>query len=272
MKMVKLKRYKNIIYEIYCTKTNKYYIGQTIKPLNDRMSKHFSDAKNGRKQPLYDDIRRYGRDYFVYQELCCVTTSEDLDDKERYWIDKYLKDGRDLYNLEFGGRKNVSVPYSTRVKMATSAGTAPFVVYDIHKNYIGRFEKIIDANTMLGTYFNNDKIANNGCSHGYIAFYELEFSTYKLDLILSNLVLINGKIRKKVDLSGKNNPMYNNGIHIFVYNENLDFVKEYYTQDKCVNETGVNKYSIKKYKDTFVPYKGYVFCSKRFDKTEYGYN
>ena len=59
MKEVKLRRYKNVIYELYCIETNTYYIGQTIKPLNDRISKHFSDAKRGREQILYEDIRKY---------------------------------------------------------------------------------------------------------------------------------------------------------------------------------------------------------------------
>ena len=197
MKKVKLKRYKNIIYELYCIETNIYYIGQTIKPLNDRISKHFSDAKRGREQTLYEDIRKYGRESFTYKEIENVNNKDDLDERERYWIDKYIKSGYTLYNNEFGGRKNINVPYQTRVRMAIQKGTKPFSVYDMDKNLIGRFEKLIDANNKLGTLFTNNMIINENHSKGFIAIYDEDFTNEKLSKIISKLkVSKSGKIRK----------------------------------------------------------------------------
>lgn len=263
MREVKLKRYKNVIYELYCIETNTYYIGQTIKPLNDRISKHFSDAKRGREQILYEDIRKYGRSSFTYRVIEEVSNREELDDKERFWIDKYIKDGFALYNNEFGGRKDINVPYKTRVKMAQKKGTKPFVVYDINKKFIGKFEKIIDANNKLGTGFNNSMIRSEQHYKDLIAIYEEDFTKEKLDGIIKKLIIKDGKIKKYHDNSGKNNPMYNKGKHFYAYDSEKNFIKEYFKYSDCVNELGISVWSIKEYIDKDEPCKkGYYFTSK----------
>ncbi len=236
--------------------------------MNDRISKHFSDAKRGRKQELYEDIRRYGREMFTYKVIEEVTDSDKLDDRERYWIDKYIKSGFTLYNNEFGGRKNIDVPYKTRIKMAVSKGTKPFVVYDTNYNFIGRFEKLSDANKRLGTFFTNDRIKQSGYSHKYIAIYEQDFTYQKLSDAINSLdVLSNGTMRKHYDNSGKNNAMYQRGKHFYVYDNNHLFFKEYFSYSDCIKDLSVSSWSIKKYMDTQTPCKrGYYFYSTK--KTE----
>ena len=265
MKEIKLKRYKNVIYELYCIETNTYYIGQTIKPLNDRISKHFSDAKRGRGQILYDDIRKYGRKSFTYKEIEEVSNREDLDDRERFWIDEYIKNGFSLYNNEFGGRKDIDVPYKTRIRMSKKKGTKPFLVFDMNKQLVGRFEKIIDANNKFGTYFRNKDLKIGVYSNKHIGIYEENYSDNKLNQILDNLEFSkSGHIRKHYDRKGSNNPMYQKGKHFYVYDSDMNFVKEYFSYSDCIKDLNVNKWSIKEYMDKSKPcQKGYYFTTSR---------
>lgn len=208
-KMVKMKKYKNIIYEIYCTESNKYYIGQTIKPLNDRISKHFSDAKRGRKQALYQDIRKYGRDKFTFKEIDCAEDSCVLDEKERYWINEYKNQNKNIYNIELGGRANIVVPEETRIRQANSKGTKPFYVFNTQKELVGEYKTIQSVHKELGVnglgFILKNKAAHSG---GYIAIFKDDFSEYILDNMISKLDIKNGKIRTKVDNSGENNGMF----------------------------------------------------------------
>lgn len=277
MKRIKLKRYKNIIYEIYCIPSNTYYIGQTIKPLNDRISKHFSDAKLGRPQPLYDDMRLYERYNFTYREIECVQNANDLDDREKFWINQYIISNKKIYNKELGGRKGYIVSSDTKELMSKTKGTKTFIVYDVNKKYVGEFLKIVDVNKKLHTYFKNKYIKNGNCSKGYVCIYKEEFSFEKLDEIISNLsVDKNGKIKKKQDNNGTKNAMYGKGNKIYLYTDKKEFIKFFNTTSSCISYTKINKYSIKKYIDSEISYKGFIFRSTieciRMDKDEESYN
>lgn len=239
-----------IIYEIKCIHTNMYYIGQTIKPLNDRISKHFSDAKRGRKQPLYDDIRKlgYNKKLFSYKELERLDDKELLDERERYWINEYNNKGLLLYNRELGGKKNFDVINDTKEKMAKSKGTRPFIIYDfINKKFIGEFNSITTASKILDV--SNSVVSNhlkNNTSHvkNFIIIYKEEYSEEYLKNILEELsskikIYDDGKIRKIDKYKGENNAMYGkigglnpNSKKIYIVNyygdivENFDCLKD----------------------------------------------
>lgn len=218
-KEVKLRRYKNIIYEIYCIPTDKYYIGQTIKPINDRISKHFSDAKRGREQPLYKDIRNYDRINFTYKEIEYVPDKENLDKREQYQIKTYINKGYNLYNIELGGRRGSIVANSTKLKQAKSKGTKPFLLYDYWGNMYGRFESITEAERKYNIK-GIGSVLGGKCYHSdkYIAIYEHEFSKEKLNSIIRKLTIDkNGNVRTYVNHIGENNPMYGKGIRISQY-------------------------------------------------------
>lgn len=233
MKEIKLKRYKNVIYELYCLSTDTYYIGQTIKPLNDRMSKHFSDAKSGRKQPLYQDIRIYGRENFSYKELETVKDKYDLDEREKYWIDKYLNLNRKVYNRELGGKKNYKISSSVSIEMSRAKGVKPFMIFDYYKKYYGTFNTISEAENIFGItgigHMLNKLQAH--CSK-YIAIFENEYSDEILIQMVSKLIIDkNGNIRTYVNLAGKNNPMYGKvnprAKAVIQYNLNGDITNTY---------------------------------------------
>lgn len=86
------------IYKIINIKTNKVYVGQTIRPVRNRINRHFNDALNGNLDThLARAIRKYGKDNFVYLIIDEASTQEELNKKERAWI-KYYKLSQESYN------------------------------------------------------------------------------------------------------------------------------------------------------------------------------
>lgn len=96
---------KGIIYKITNIINGKVYIGQTIQSFNRRIKSHRSHLKchkhhNELLQRAYD---KYGWDAFEFEiiERCDF---DNLDERERFWIDKYNATNHELgYNFESGG-------------------------------------------------------------------------------------------------------------------------------------------------------------------------
>lgn len=252
-KKKKLERSFPIIYIIKCIPENKYYIGQTIKPLNDRISKHFSDAKRGRKQPLYEDIRKYNynKKMFEYKEIE-RTQKENLDIREQYWISFYKENKYNLYNRELGGKSGNITCYETRLLQSIQKGSKPFLVYNLFNGeFVGKYNFVQEANEKLNvTGFGYVLTGKYSHTKEYIAFYEDEFTENKLKNKLKEFKLVNNNIRisknknrvvvNSRDVSGKNNPMFGktygnnpNSKSIYILNKNI---LEKYTSAKEAQE------------------------------------
>src|ERR1035437_2744024 len=90
-----------IIYKITNKFNGKIYIGQTIRTLEQRWSKHKSDSRT-RNYPIYLAIRKYGSEVFTVETLCTCDTQEELDKMEIYHISLYNTVSPNGYNLELG--------------------------------------------------------------------------------------------------------------------------------------------------------------------------
>lgn len=78
------------IYKITNIQNNKVYIGQTIRPIEQRFHRHISDALNNVSDThLARAIRKYGKDSFVIEKIDSAKTQEELNGKEQYWIRYY---------------------------------------------------------------------------------------------------------------------------------------------------------------------------------------
>ena len=78
------------IYKITNIQNNKVYIGQSIRPIEDRFERHINDAlHNILDTHLARAIRKYGKDNFYIEEIDSATTQEELTEKEQYWIRYY---------------------------------------------------------------------------------------------------------------------------------------------------------------------------------------
>lgn len=86
------------IYKITNIQNNKVYIGQSIRPINQRFQRHINDALNNILDTHFARaIRKYGKENFIIEEIDAANTQEELNEKEQYWI-KYYNSVIDGYN------------------------------------------------------------------------------------------------------------------------------------------------------------------------------
>ena len=93
-----------IIYKVTNLINGKCYIGQTIKPIEQRKHEHIWNATNKKyRSYLHNAINKYGIENFKWEILCACSTNDELNKKEIDLIieqNSYLPNG---YNLTFGG-------------------------------------------------------------------------------------------------------------------------------------------------------------------------
>ena len=78
------------IYKITNVQNNKVYIGQTIRPIQDRFHRHINDALNNILDTHFTRaIRKYGKDNFIIEQIDQAQTQDELNKKEQYWIQYY---------------------------------------------------------------------------------------------------------------------------------------------------------------------------------------
>lgn len=78
------------IYKITNIQNNKIYIGQTIRPIQDRFHRHINDALNNILDTHFARaIRKYGKDNFIIEQIDQAQTQDELNKKEQYWIQYY---------------------------------------------------------------------------------------------------------------------------------------------------------------------------------------
>ena len=78
------------IYKITNIQNQKVYIGQTIRPIDQRFKRHLNDAlHNISDTHLARAIRKYGKDSFTIQVIDSATSQDELNQKEQYWIRYY---------------------------------------------------------------------------------------------------------------------------------------------------------------------------------------
>ena len=86
------------IYKITNIQNNKVYIGQTIRPIDQRFLRHLNDALNNILDTHFARaIRKYGKDSFTIEEIDNAQTQDELNQKEQYWI-RYYNSVEDGYN------------------------------------------------------------------------------------------------------------------------------------------------------------------------------
>lgn len=88
----------------------KSYIGQTHRELKERINEHIRKSKIkteiGYNYPFYKAIRKYGYENLEWEIIDYADSSEELDEKEKYWIsyyDTYIQHNKG-YNQTIGGK------------------------------------------------------------------------------------------------------------------------------------------------------------------------
>ena len=94
------------IYKITNTISGNVYIGKTEKTIASRWREHcrssFKISDKDYHLPLHNAIRKYGKEAFIVEEIDNAINSEELKQKEIYWI-KYYNSYYKGYNATLGG-------------------------------------------------------------------------------------------------------------------------------------------------------------------------
>jgi len=78
------------VYKITNKVNNKVYIGQSIRPIEERFNRHISDAVNHVLDTHFARaIRKYGKENFTIELIDTAKTQEELTLKESNWISFY---------------------------------------------------------------------------------------------------------------------------------------------------------------------------------------
>lgn len=79
-----------IVYKITNSINDKVYVGQTINGIKKRWYGHKADYKRGNwYTDMYKDFKQFGIDKFKIEVIDTARNQDELDKKERYWINKY---------------------------------------------------------------------------------------------------------------------------------------------------------------------------------------
>lgn len=94
------------IYKITCKDTNKIYIGKSESTVEDRWKSHcraaFLESHGDYNFPFHRVIRKYGINNFIIETIDVSNDSEELKEKEKYWINFY-NSYYEGYNATLGG-------------------------------------------------------------------------------------------------------------------------------------------------------------------------
>ena len=104
------------IYKITNKINGKVYIGQTIRPVEYRFNRHINDAMHHVLDTHFARaIRKYGPDKWQLEVIDAAETQDELNQKERYWIQFYnsVKEG---YNETDAISKSGGNTYRSKTK------------------------------------------------------------------------------------------------------------------------------------------------------------
>lgn len=94
------------IYKITCKTSNKIYIGKTESSVDKRWNEHcraaFLESHGDYNFPFHRAIRKYGVENFIVETIDQTEDSEQLKEKEKYWINFYNSYYKG-YNSTLGG-------------------------------------------------------------------------------------------------------------------------------------------------------------------------
>lgn len=111
-------RFFGIVYKIINNLNGKIYIGQTINTLKSRIKRHIRDNV---RTVIHSAIIKYGIENFSYNTICYCTNKKQLNDKEKYYINKYKSLVNEHgYNLTHGGEGCMGYKHTEKTKKLLS--------------------------------------------------------------------------------------------------------------------------------------------------------
>lgn len=98
-----IERYRyGIIYLLTNTVNGKKYVGQTVKPLDLRWQRHCWNCTYKNNMPVDMAIRKYGRHSFTREVIAECYSQEELNEKEKHYVNELNTWSPHGYNLRAG--------------------------------------------------------------------------------------------------------------------------------------------------------------------------
>ena len=176
------------IYKISNNINNKVYIGQTIRPIEDRFKRHINDALNNVIDTHFARaIRKYGKENFIIEKIDTAKDQDELNLKEQYWIRFYnsIKNGYNETDAIYkcGGNTYMSKSedelnkISSKIKQGKIGGKNPNARKIKCKNVITNKELHFDSASECQHYFNesNHNFIIRRCMHTVRSLYKNEW-------------------------------------------------------------------------------------------------
>ena len=106
------------IYKITNHISNKCYVGKTERTIKERWQEHCRHINTYPNLPLYKAMLKYGVENFSI-EVLEECNSNNIDDREIYWINYYNTYNGDGYNCTGGGEGGIKpIPESEILEIA----------------------------------------------------------------------------------------------------------------------------------------------------------
>ena len=148
-----------IIYKVTNLVNQKIYIGQSINSLDHRKNQHYKESKYHKNDTTYfhNALKKYSEKNFIWEILEEVSSLEELNSREIYWINYYQSTNKEIgYNLKLGGNNGGKCCDRTKRKIGDTT-IEKWKNPDIAKRMKAGLLK--GAETMKQQALNNYKIA-----------------------------------------------------------------------------------------------------------------
>lgn len=222
---------KLIIYKATNIINGKVYIGKTKRLLEERIREHKRDMQE-LKYYFYNALNKYGFSNFTWETIDTALTPEELNEKERYWINHYKShDDKFGYNSTLGGEAtwfdNHQYTNEQRDNLSLVNGGRYFLIYDTKGNFIGRYlnaRRYSQENKITPSHFDKCLKGDRVSVKGVIPIYEDEFSEEILKERLSRVQI-------------KNKPFFmydKDGCLIGEFNNQTEVAKIFNLNVKCI--------------------------------------
>ena len=177
---------KMFIYKITNKINGKMYIGQTIRPIQDRWKRHISDSTK-LDTHFARALREYGPDNFVVEQIDTAATQEELTQKEYYWISYYdaihqgynetddnCKCGGNTYKNKTDDELQI---IKNKISQSKLGGNNPHATGVKFKNINTNEELHFDSQAEAMRYFNesNHQFCSRRCRREINSFYKDEW-------------------------------------------------------------------------------------------------
>lgn len=164
-----------LIYLVTNNINGKKYVGQTIRNVQNRFSEHCSPG-NVEHSALTRSILKYGKEFFTIEQIDSAEDIDELNAKEKYWVDFYDSLVPNGYNICNGGngtgrdtaelKKIKSIAACKRTPKTLSGYKCVSWNKDEQK-YCGVFGNKKEKDTVFLGFFNSE--INNAIAHDIVS-------------------------------------------------------------------------------------------------------